>query len=756
MTQPVALRPSTWSVLPYVIFFLSGFSGLAYQVVWIREFGLIFGVTAYATSAVLSAFFGGLALGSWLAGRYLNRLSVHPLRLYALAEISIAAYATLIPYLLGGLNGLLASAIPGVVDSFYLVSLVRLALAGLVLIIPTTFMGASLPLVTQALSRRLHDVVLNMSGLYAVNTFGALAGAMLSGFVLIGQLGISGTTTLAIAGNLLAGFGALAIARQFSEERAHQVCSNDKSPRHAAGSDKLLPIALFVSGFAAIGYEVAWTRVLALFMDRTVFAYTTILSSALFGIALGSWLLRVGSHLIRNPMHVLATLEMLVGCVTVISIGLVSQAVPSQAQWGMAVSLEVTLILPNALLGAALPLAVHVYQEHSRQVGQRVGDLYAADVLGGVFGSFATGFIFLTALGSQYTLVVLAALNIVVALVFFRRSGSATRRLLLAPLALAVAALVFLLSQPQLLFAGIHRGVFADQQVLFDQEDIEGVVTVTDAGAIRTLYVNGSRQSDTDPKTLAMHRGLADLPLLLHPDPHDVLIIGLGGGATAGAVSRHPVQNIRVVEIIPGMSQGASFFAESNYGVLVDRRMSLRVDDGRNFLMLTPERFDIIEGDVAFPWHAGANNLYASEYYALIAQHLKAGGIVAQWLDTTLAEEDYKLLLRTFVTAFPNTLLWNGGSYATAMPSAASIDLDLLRARYSDPVLSAALAPSEFPSFDKLIGSFVMGPDAIRRYVGPGKILTDDHPYLEYAQLRVREGALTLPKEQIDPYLVKR
>ncbi len=756
LTRLVANRPPAWSVLLYLIFLVSGFSSLSYQVVWIRNFGLVFGVTAYATSAVLSSFFGGLALGSWLAGRYINRLPIQPLRLYAFVEISVAAYAVVLPHLQILLESLLAIVAPGLQDSFYLVSLLRLTLSGLVLIIPTTLMGATLPLVTQALSRHLKDVMINMSGLYTANTLGALTGAMLSGFYLIGQFGMSGTTALAMTGNLVAGLGALAISSRLGETRPAEADSFVSTRFTSSRTYRLLPVGLFLSGFAAIGYEVVWTRVLALFMDRTVFAYTTVLSSALLGIALGSWMLRMGSRLIRNPMRVLATLEMVVGCVTVISVGLVSQAVPSQAQWGIALGLGVTLVFPNALLGAALPLAVRVYQEESRHVSRRVGDLYAADVLGGVVGSFATGFIFLTVAGSQYTLVFLAALNIFVAILFFRQSEPGTRRLLLTPLAVSIAGLAFLVFQPRLLFAGIQRGVFAGQKVLFHQEDVEGIVTVTEVGDRRTLYLNGSRQTDTTPTTVAVHHGLADLPLLLHPEPRDVLIIGLGGGATAGEVTRQPVRSIRIVELIPGISQGAAYFESVNYRVLEDRRVSLRVDDGRNFLMLTPDRFDIIECDVVFPWHAGANNLYATEYYKLIAQRLKPGGVVAQWLDTTLAEEDYKLLLRTFVTVFPNTLLWNGGSYAIAMPRGVSIDPDLLHARYSDPAIAAALAPGEFSDPDQLLQSFVMGPDAIQRYVGSGRILTDDHPYLEYTQRRYRVGDLTLPKEDVGPFLVKR
>lgn len=752
----------TWIGLLYFIFLLSGFSGLAYQVVWIRKFGLIFGVTAYATSAVLASFFAGLALGSWLAGRRLSRLPINPLRLYAFLEIGIGIYALLIPFLLESLNNFYVTLSPLLESSFapgvaiYVLTLLRLVFSGLVLLLPTTLMGATLPLVTEALTRRIQNVTVNVSGLYALNTFGALSGAAFSGFHAIGHFGMFETTLLAVGGNLLAGLGALFIASRLGLARDAQPAT--RAPARPVRNPKYLAllVGLFLSGFAAIGYEVVWTRVLSLFMDRTVFAYTTILCSALFGIALGSWLLRLGSAWIQRPVRLLALLEIGVVWVSLFSIGLISQAIPSRTEWGIPLSLGIILVIPNALLGATLPLAIRVYQEEFKHVAQSVGDLYSANVLGGVLGSLITGFILLSAFGSQTTIIFLAALNALVAFLFFRFAEPSARWVPAAGMSVSALALIFFLAQPYFLFSGIQQGVFGDETVIFHEEHVEGIVTVTEKDIHRTIYLNGSHQSNDRPGMLDMHRGMAHLPLLLHPQPDDILIVGLGGGSTAGAVTRHSVKQIRIVELVPGMYRGAAFFADSNYRVLWDPRAEMRLDDGRNHLLLTRDRFDVIEADLILPWHAGANNLYSAEYYRLVGARLKPGGIVAQWLDTGLAENEYKLLLRTFFSVFPNTTLWRGGNYAIAMPSGIQIDPALIRARFSNSDLAGALQAGGYASADDLLDAFTMGPDDIRQYVGQGPILTDNHPYLEYAPFQRTGGSVQLPQRDIRPFLSRR
>ena len=745
---------SLWIALLHIVFFVSGFSGLAYQVVWIRKFGFVFGVTAFATSAVLTAFFAGLALGSWLAGRRARLFARNPLQVYALFEIGIGAYALAIPFLLDSLNQVYAFVYPSLENSVYLLTLLRLFFSIVVLILPTTLMGATLPLITQALAERVTNITVNLSGLYAINTFGALAGAAFSGFYSIGAFGMSETTLIAVAGNFLAGIGAWLIARRCALAPGAPLAPTIAT-RATGGKYRALLLGLFLGGFVSLGSEVVWTRVLSLFMDRTVFAYTTILCAALFGIVIGSWLLRVGQRWIRRPLRVLALLELGIAWISFLSIALVSQAVPSQGDWGIPLSLGLILLIPNALSGAALPLAVRVYQDEFKNVAQSVGDLYSANVLGGVLGSLITGFVLLTVLGSQSTIVLLAVVSAFVALLLFRHSETSARGMMAFGAGLTALALVFFVAQPRFLFNGIQHGVFGNDPILFHEENVEGIVTVTEIGIHRAIYLNGSPQATENPGALNTHRALAHLPLVLHRNPQDVLIIGLGGGSTAGAASQHAIQNLRVVELAPGMYRGAAYFADSNYAILWNPNVTMRLADGRNYLLLTRERFDVIEADLIRPWHVGANNLYAAEYYRLVASRLKPGGFVAQWLDVGLPEKEYKLLLRTFVEVFPNTTLWGGGDYALAMPDGIAIDAALVRARFADSKLADVLVEGGYVDADAFLGSFVMGPDDIRKYLGAGPILSDNNPYLEYTRLQPTLKSVQLPRKDIRPFLKK-
>jgi spermidine synthase len=734
--RPRARTVVDWStIVVYSMFLLSGFSGLVYQVVWTRQFGLLFGVTSYAIGTVLTAFFAGLALGSWLVSRWLKGALKQPLLTYSVLEVGIAGSALLVPIALQQSHDVYRSLLSAIPDSsFYLLSLVRFVVSLVVLLIPCTCMGATLPLVAEAISRRNTNVTVNVSGLYAINTFGAFVGVAFSGFYGIGYLGRNTTTWIAVAANLLAAIAALLVARQIGSFAASRAERTQQTSRRLT-RPSVVATSLALSGFAAIGFEVVWSRVLSFFFEHTTAAYSTIIMAVLLGIVLGSWLVRINAARIRRPLRLLALIEILVAWISLLAIVVIAYSPAGRADGATMLLIGVTLVIPNILLGATLPIAVHHFQSSGKGVGESVGTLYAANVLGGVFGSFCTGFILLPLLGSQHTIVALASVNIAAAAWLYGVSEAPTRRVG-GPWAAATAALLIVfLAQPTLLFDGINRAVYRGGQVLFNQEDVEGVVTVTEQNNVRAIYFDGSPESTDFPNLLQVHRRLAHVPLLLHPDPQDVLVIGLGSGTTAGAITQHPIERLTIVDLIPGMFKGAELFKHSNYDLMNNPKVTTRHDDGRNYLLLSEHKYDMIEADVVRPWRAGANNLYAVEYYQLLASHLKEGGIVCQWLDTSLPEEQYKLLLRTFVDTFPNTTLWHNGSYAVAMPDGGTIDTALVEARFADPDIAAALRDAGYASADDFLRSFTMGPEEIRQYVGDGPILTDDRPVLEYNAL---------------------
>jgi spermidine synthase len=243
-----------------------------------------------------------------------------------------------------------------------------------------------------------------------------------------------------------------------------------------------------------------------------------------------------------------------------------------------------------------------------------------------------------------------------------------------------------------------------------------------------TLHVSGNHQASSVGAT---HHRIGSLPMVVHPDPRQALVIGLGGGATAGAVAQHPGVSVDVVELSREVAQAADrFFRDVNYGVLRKPHVRLHVDDGRNYLLLTGKRYDVVTADVILPIHAGSGNLYSREYFTLVRQALKPGGLVLQWVAGTEAE--YKLIMRTFLSVFPETTLWADGSLMLGAVEPLQLRRADVEAKLEDPQRREMMASLGVRSFDDLLALYLAGPVELRNYVGEGPILTDDRPMVEY------------------------
>jgi spermidine synthase len=243
------------------------------------------------------------------------------------------------------------------------------------------------------------------------------------------------------------------------------------------------------------------------------------------------------------------------------------------------------------------------------------------------------------------------------------------------------------------------------------------------------MTINGNHQASTDAGTTYVHRRIGHLPMALHHDPRSILVIGLGGGATAGAVSVHG-PSVDIVELSESVVRAAAMFAAINYGVLSRPNVHLRVDDGRNYMLLTPKRYDVVTADVIHPIFAGSGNVYSAQYFRVMRRVLNDGGMVVQWVAGTNVE--YKIIARTFLSVFPETTVWGDGSLLVGT-------LEPLRLRRSDfeRKLRTAGGAQGFrdlnvESFDRLRAAFTAGPDELRAFVGDGPVLTDDKPVVEY------------------------
>lgn len=755
-------RGQAWllaALMPLV--FLSGASGLVYQVLWVRILSLTFGVTTIAVTTVLAGFMAGLALGSAAAGRVAD-WARQPLAVYGLVELGIGLLGYLSPEAFAALRQVHAW-LPATGDleqgPGLVAALVPLGLAFLIVMVPSTLMGATLPVVVKSSLLRSHQLHRDVGLLYGGNTAGAIAGTLAAGFVLIGGYGLQATASAAAAGNLLAGVTALALAGLVRPRPLPDDAGGppDPAPRGAeehadrgAVSPRVVAWVYGLSGFCALAYEVVWTRLLALFFDGTTYPFTIMLATVLAGIAAGSCAISPLLSRWRNWGLGLALLEMALGLSAVAGLwafgrlhGLatwadaVAAGSPLGAPDRAALVVSLATIFPTALLmGAAFPVAARLYTTRAAHAGSQVGAIYAANVCGAILGSYAAGFVLIPQLGAQNSVVALASLNLLLGLALLaalhRPLGRVRATLALAGAgALALAAI----QAPDLRTHLLPGGAPASTLVWYG-EDAEATVSVLDVpGHGRVMYVNSRPQTYDEPDPLRVQRLLGHLPMLLHPAPRDVLVVGLGGGATAGAVAAHPGARVDVVELVPDVLRAARLFDHVNGRVLDRPNVRWIVDDGRNYLLRAVQagrRYDVITADLIRPHYAGAANLYSAEYYHLAAQALREDGVMAQWFELSPSHQ-HQLLIRTFLQAFPHAvLLWNGdlvvGSKRPLAFDEATLARRLVRARPAREELAAA----GIRRTRDLLEWWRAGTSELYGYVGTGPVLTDDRPVTEY------------------------
>lgn len=752
-----------------VLFFGSGISGLIYELVWLRYLTLVFGVTIYAVSTVLSAFMGGLALGGFLAGRIADRVP-RPLRLYGLVEVGIGLSALLTPPAFGLLQSIYRGLYPSLPHDLTSLSLVRFVLACFILLVPTTLMGATLPIVVRSTLGRSASLGTNLSLLYASNTAGGITGAYAAGFILIGAVGIRATTLTAAVVNVAVGLLAIALdvwlQRAVSSHPERSEGSVVATPpidpdRPPAGALRLLLTAFFLSGFASLGYQVIWTRILAIYFEATTYAFTLILCTFLLGIAVGSYAIAPVINRRTNWLFWAALMEWGIGLTALVSIAVIARlsAIVETLRWlpilEHTVSGEqrviglmcfLTIIPTTLLLGAAFPVIMKLYAGgEDATVGRRLGRAYASNVCGSIAGSWASGFVLIPLLGTHTSLVLLAAANVLIGLGLLRYAlrGAALpalgrpRFLVPAGLALAVGATA--------LTPDFYGSVFSrlGDRVIWYEEGLEQTVSILQGPEIRRMYLNGWHQANDTPQMLQLHTLIGHLPMLVQPATgradRKVLVIGLGGGATAGAAASHRGAHLRVVELSPSVVRGATYFSHVNGEVvkMVDGRVvpaanvEVHEDDGRNYLLLTDEKYDVVMADAIRPRAAGSGALYSLEYYRLARAALADGGVMVQWIDTQIPDNQYRMLLRTFLEAYPNVTGWAGGALFVGSERPYRVDPAAVAQRLAG-ANPRMLAPTGVATADGVLNLYLAGDAELRAWVGPGPVISDDHPYNEF------------------------
>jgi spermidine synthase len=727
-----------------ILFFGSGFSALVYQVLWTRVLGWTFGVTIYAASAVWASFMAGLAIGSLAAGRFGDRAD-RPLRWFGAAEILVGLTAVATPRLLTWMQRAYVALYPSLPQSTEGLTLVRLAMAFGLLIVPASLMGATLPLVVRSSMFEDRRLGHHLGLLYGSNTTGAIAGTLAAGLLLIPVYGIRTTFVAAAAVNVVVGAVAIVLSTLYTGPAAGAFeRAADAFPPRTDRRLNLVLITFTVSGFVSLALEVVWFRVLTLFLRPTVYGFAVMLATILAGIALGSYLLTPFLDRPRRWIATIAVLECAVALASALSFWplaglptlsdrltpMLSRVMPAYLVFPLSGSL--IAIFPTALLmGAAFPIGLRVWAgaHGDADSAARIGTFYSLNVTGAIAGSLVAGFVLLPLVGSRAAIAALSAVTLVSggALLAVSELSGAARLALGAIAASTFAAIVVASPDPFRQFIDYR---FRGDHIVWREEGVEATVVVHESPSHDlSMTVNGNHQAGTDAGTAYIHRRIGHLPMAIHPDPRTALVIGLGGGATAGAVSVHGA-SVDVVELAAPVVRAARLFAGINYGVLDRPNVRIRVDDGRNYLMLTAKRYDVVTADVIHPIYAGSGNLYSVEYFRLIRNVLNPGGMVLQWTAGTDAE--YKIIARTFLSVFPQTTVWADGTLLVGMVEPLALRRENFERKLRTAGGAEGLHDLNVESWERLLAAYVAGPDELRAFVGNGPILTDDKPLVEY------------------------
>lgn len=650
-----------------VLFFASGCAALIYETVWFYLVQLVVGASSWSIAVILCAFMGGMALGSWLLPKVTPK-GAHPFRVVAALEAGIALFGIAIPIALPYIQQVyLTLAEPGA-GAITL----RAIVCFLVLTPPTMLMGATLPATARWCTRAE-----SVGMLYMGNLAGGATGTLLAGFYLLRVYDTVIATSVAVTLNLVVAiaFVTLAGREEFDDTPALE-------PREPSGDSSVAPIyvAAMMSGFTALGAEVVWTRQLSLLFGASVYTFSLILAIFLAGLGIGGY---VGTRLARRSHAATATLgliqALLAGAIAFGAYSIVNvlpqwqptaQFLPNvrSTPWLMftydALRCAFALLPATILWGASFPLTIAAGR--SSDFGRHVARINAINTTGALAGAIAFTLIGIPMLGShsaQQALVISAAMSSLILLLTVPAHARVQR---IAAIAVVTALALWTVPAVPGRLIAYGRSVNSWDSIarfLYLAEGATASVAVTEGrGGAKQFHIAGKVEASDMDIDMRLERMLGHIPALLHPNPRSILIVGVGAGVTAGALSIHPeVERIVICEIEPVVPRSArAFFGNENHHVFDDPRVQLVFDDARHFLQTTDERFDVITSDPIHPWVRGAATLYSLEYLTLAKNHLTPGGVVTQWIplyETNVPS--VKSEIGTFASVFPDTTLWN-------------------------------------------------------------------------------------------------
>jgi spermidine synthase len=765
------------------LFFLSGATGLIYELLWVRVLYQSFGSTIQSVTTVVAAYMGGLGLGAWVFGRVADR-SRYPAKLYGWLEIAIGVFGIISPLVLGLAHWIYIGTAGALALGGGASVALRFGLAAFVLLIPTTLMGGTLPILTRALMGEDRGLLKPSLGrLYGLNTLGAMTGTALAGFFLTEFVGVRASLWGTALVNLAIGVAAIGLGRR-QEPVIMEAVSVDQPPPSSTLLRNVALALLGLTAFASLLNEIAWTRVLVMIVGGSTYAFTLVLLVFLLGIGLGSVIVARRS---MPPADTAASAALAQGITGIgaaalfLFFGLLPSyiigvfQVPDMGAAArlllMGVAVGAVVLIPAIGMGMSFPLLTDLVARDRRARGSDVGSAYALNTAGSILGAVLTGFILVVTLGTQLTLRVGLVINAVAALAL---AGLAARgiaeasaddkrlrvRILTAGI-LGMMALVAAITAPgwstrlidlgPTIYARQHmdqaaRRLFLEhrgaRQLAF-REGPNATVSVWEGETGRSLRVNGkvdaSDRGDMDTQIMI---GLA--PVVANPRATSAFLIGQGIGVTTHVLASIPgMTRVKVVEIEPAVLEMDSLFRAVNDSVLARPNVQAIVDDARSALQLDRTRYDVIVSEPSNPWVAGIATLYTPEFFRIAKSRLAEDGIFCQWIQL------YQLplpivagIVRSLREVFPHVNIWFGGtSDLVVLASSRPITYDRAWVgRLLGPGGSLHALGREWLSIDspdQYFGRMLLGDSGVTRLISRAEFAhTDDRPRLEFVAAR--------------------
>jgi spermidine synthase len=731
------------------IFVLSGAAGLIYEIVWSRQLVLVFGNTTQAVSAILTGFFGGMAIGAFFGGRIADRVR-SPLRMYGILELLLVVVVLATPLSFRLIHEAYRSIYPAIEGTPMLV-IVRLALAVLALAPATVMMGATFPALVRHFAR---DEALSeaFGRLYSANTIGAVIGTLAAGLALIELLGLSGALLVGAACSAIAGLIALWLARDdkpVTARDARDVGLAEVGPARRTSIALALVIA-FLSGLTSLGYQVTWTRLLTSGTGGYTYVFTAVLALFLAGIAIGAVLFTWLRPRIRSPLRVLAGSQVAVAVLAILGLLLIigsprplDPGDPLGSVRALVVAAVVVVLPVATILGIAFPTASALLRDELGEAGSESGSLLASNTIGAILGSLVIPFVLMPTIGSPAIIVVLALANATLGICLAVLAGRRARWVAAAGAVMIVVTAVLALRPGTLVQPNVALIESLGGRIFQSSEDEIASVQAGQKSSTPELWVAGTSMTllTVDAKLMPI------LPLIARPQSDRALVVAFGMG-TAFRSSLIAGLRTDVVELVPSVPHMFGWYYPDADAVLADPEGHLVVADGRNHLELATERFDIVVTDPPPPIESsGASVISSLEYYQSGHRHLTPDGVMMQWVPFGAREAEIKEHIRTFAAEFPEVLIVRGaGGYGFYMlGSDAPIELDpevarsiLARPGVLEDISSAYDSPASDVDawLDVIERQTWLAGDAVETYAGGGPLITDDRPRPEYFLLR--------------------